>query len=102
MIKGIHTPGPWTVQDSTTIGKTGEWKGKVIGTYCLYSDNLWLGSFMPYGINGFTDAETAKHNATLAAAAPDLLEALIEVVRLSDKKHDAWDKAKEAIKKATI
>ncbi len=26
-----------------------------------------------------------------------LLEALKEVVRISDRKHDAWDKAKEAI-----
>jgi hypothetical protein len=27
-----------------------------------------------------------------------LIEALKEVVRISDRKHDAWDKAKEAIK----
>ena len=40
-------------------------------------------------------------NAKLIAAAPDLLEALIEVVRISDRKHDAWDKAKAAILKAT-
>lgn len=34
------------------------------------------------------------------AAAPDLLAALEEVVRISDRKHDAWDAAKAAIKKA--
>lgn len=30
-----------------------------------------------------------------------LIEAMKEVIRISDRKHDAWDKAKEAIKKAT-
>jgi len=43
----------------------------------------------------------AEANARLAAAAPDLLEALIEVIRISDRKHDAWDKAKTVIEKAT-
>ena len=42
-----------------------------------------------------------EEEAKLIAAAPDLLEALIEVVRISDRKHDAWDKAKAAILKAT-
>ena len=42
-----------------------------------------------------------KNAATAAAAAaPDLLAALEEVVRISDRKHDAWDAAKAAIKKA--
>ncbi len=36
----------------------------------------------------------------LLAAAPDLLEALKEVVALSDRKHNAWDKARDAIAKA--
>jgi hypothetical protein len=40
-------------------------------------------------------------NAKLIAAAPKLLEALIEVVKISDRNLIAWDKAKEAIKKAT-
>lgn len=39
-------------------------------------------------------------NTHLIAAAPDLLEALREVVRISDRKHDAWDQAKAAIAKA--
>ena len=29
-----------------------------------------------------------------------LREALEEVVRISDRKHDAWDRAKEALKRA--
>lgn len=40
-------------------------------------------------------------NAKLIAAAPELLEALIEVVRISDRNNIAWNRAKEAIKKAT-
>lgn len=39
-------------------------------------------------------------NARLIAAAPDLLAALKEVVALSDRKHDAWDKAHAAILRA--
>ena len=39
-------------------------------------------------------------NAKLIAAAPELLEALQEVIKISDRNHIAWDKAKEAIKKA--
>ena len=31
----------------------------------------------------------------------ELLEALIEVVAISDRKHEIWDKAKAAIAKAT-
>ena len=45
--------------------------------------------------------EEAEANAKLIAAAPELLEALIEVVRISDRNHIAWNRAKEVIKKAT-
>ena len=47
----------------------------------------------------FTDPPT-EEDAALMAAAPDLLAALEEVVRISDRKHDAWDAAKAAIRKA--
>lgn len=46
------------------------------------------------------ECSNAEANAILYTAAPDLLEALEEVVRISDRKHIAWDKAKAAIKKA--
>lgn len=39
-------------------------------------------------------------NAHLIAAAPDLLEALEEIVAITDRKHVAWDRAKTAIAKA--
>lgn len=41
-----------------------------------------------------------KANAKLIAAAPDLLEALKEIIELTDRKHTAWYKAKAAIAKA--
>ena len=58
----------------------------------------------------FGDCETNYHDAgnppepadaRLIAAAPELLEALQEVIAISDRKHDVWDKAKAAIAKAT-
>lgn len=39
-------------------------------------------------------------NAQLIAAAPELLQALQEVVAISDRKHEAWDRAHAAIAKA--
>jgi hypothetical protein len=44
--------------------------------------------------------EMARRDLTLAAVAPDLLEALKEVVAISDRDHDAWDRAKAAIARA--
>ena len=48
----------------------------------------------------YPDYDSSLANARLMAAAPDLLAALKEVVRLSDRKHDAWDAARIAIAKA--
>lgn len=42
----------------------------------------------------------ARANAKLMSAAPDLLEALQEVIAISDRNHIAWVKAKIAIEKA--
>ncbi len=38
--------------------------------------------------------------ARLMDAAPDLLEALKGILRITDRKHVAWDKARAAIAKA--
>jgi hypothetical protein len=38
--------------------------------------------------------------AALTAERDELLDALKEVVRISDRKHDAWDKAKAAMARA--
>lgn len=48
-----------------------------------------------------TICEVSRANARLIAAAPELLEALQQVVAISDRKHEAWDKAHAAIAKAT-
>lgn len=72
-----HTPGPW----------------KAFGTAVYFP-----------GIRGGFDLRSCPNpeaNARLIAAAPDLLDALKEVVRISDRKHDAWDAARAAIAKAT-
>lgn len=80
-----HTPGPWF-----PIEYAGFWD---LAQNPNYSDYSLL--------NEDNYGEEAQANAKLAAAAPDLLEALIEIIRISDRKHNAWDKGKEAIKKAT-
>lgn len=46
-----------------------------------------------------TSPET-RANARLMAAAPDLLEALQEIIAITDRDHAAWIKAKAAIQKA--
>lgn len=45
--------------------------------------------------------EQWEANARLIAAAPDLLEALIGVVRVADRATDEFDAARAAIRKAT-
>jgi hypothetical protein len=85
-----HTKGEWTASnvdegEQMWSIRTDEKQPDSDNTICGIWDN----------------SPTAEANAKLIAAAPDLLEALIEVVRISDRKHDAWDKAKAAIKKAT-
>lgn len=73
----------------------GEWSfGHNIG---VYSGETHIADIAAVN-NGFNETLA---NAKLIAAAPDLLEALIEVVRISDRNHEAWYKAKAAINKAT-
>jgi hypothetical protein len=57
---------------------------------------------MVFDSQGRIVAERCGYNdGHLIAAAPDLLEALEEVVAISDRRHNAWDKAHAAIAKAT-
>jgi hypothetical protein len=88
-MKTNHTPAPWEYKEDILSGNIDIVSAKREFITLIYTDS---------------DTELAKidiANAKLIAAAPELLEALIEVVRISDRKHDAWDKAKAAIKKAT-
>jgi hypothetical protein len=75
------TPGPWAVnqrKDNPEI-----W---------------WTGGMLIAGIVGCAEFDFA--NAHLVAAAPDLYESLSEIVALTDRKTDIWDKAHAALAKA--
>lgn len=98
-----HTPGPWRVSEqSPTIIKQDM---RMIGN----ESGVLIGSASGYTGSGFfpTDEE-AVANARLIAAAPELLEALEEVMSMlgselvKDTLGYEWhDKARAAIAKAT-
>lgn len=84
------TPGPWFITGSMTKYIEARIDGGMIQEVAACGPT--------HEDNGYGAQQNA--NANLIAAAPELLEALQEVVRISDRKHDAWDKAKAAINKA--
>lgn len=104
-----HTPGPWYVHDAVTHHyRTKE----QIGTYDIrtaphgcHDNSIWIGDVKPYGGDSFTDKETAKANAYLIAAAPDLLAVAADALDFIQT-HNHYvatgiiNKLKEAIDKA--
>ena len=76
----------WSVPDNDSVLESDD-DGKPYGSHAALISHHW-------------DKDVKEANKRLIAAAPELLEALIEVVRISDRKHDAWDAAKDAIAKA--
>jgi hypothetical protein len=82
-----HTPGPWRFDGHGINGNDGTRIAKVSNTN-------------PHQGDGRTRDTEFDATSRLIAAAPELLEALKEVVAISDRKHDAWDKARAAIAKA--
>lgn len=89
-----HTTGPWKVgnRNNCVVSESDESlsiRGAVGSDAIRY-----------YGGNLICES-VSESNAKLIAAAPELLEVLIEVVRISDRNHIAWNRAKEVIKKAT-
>lgn len=62
-------------------------EGYLVGGVCVWDDDK-------------DSEQEAIHNANLIAAAPDLLEALIAVVRVADRATDEFDMARAAIAKA--
>lgn len=68
-------------------------RANALGTYTVFHDHGET------SVNQVCQA--SLEHARLIAASPDLLEALEEVVAVSDRKHVAWDKARAAIAKAT-
>jgi hypothetical protein len=103
------TPGPWHVHDNTGVSEN----GNIIGTYDIKNSKdstgegvFWIGDTKPYDCSGFTDKATAAANAKLIAAAPDLLDALKELLECDYTSgthlYSAQAKAKAAIEKATL
>jgi hypothetical protein len=76
-LEGV-TPGPW----EATLGAS--------GMTAVEADNGTI-----------VASYVSEADARLIASAPDLLEALIEVVAIADRKTDAFDRARAAIAKAT-
>jgi len=88
-----HTPAPWQVRAwschaPTTVGIESTDRP---GWFDVVAECSGVGA-------RFTREQDA--NARLIAAAPELLQALKEMVAISDRKHDAWDAAHAAIAKA--
>ena len=93
-----HTPGPWLLRTAPTsaglchIVSAADWRGAFI-----YGDGLRKGVD-----DSLPKAQELAANARLIAAAPDLLEALQEMVRTFAKNHAlAVDVARAAIARAT-
>ena len=78
-----HTPGPWKIYSDHSHDVQIEAESTMIAD--LYTD----------------DVPEFMDNALLIAAAPELLEALIDVVRIADRKTTEFDAARAAIAKAT-
>lgn len=93
------TPGPWEalkgLHNTDMPVKNSGW-GTVANDDGLCICEVWQDIDMSVE----KGKQIAAANAHLIAAAPDLLAALKEVVTISDRKHDAWDRAKAAIAKA--
>lgn len=80
-----HTPGPWRVERHQ--------RGRIV---VVEPEGCTVAQIVANAGNRYV-----PHNASLIAAAPDLLAALLEIVAISDRKHDAWDRARAAIAKVT-
>ena len=90
--KAAHTPGPWQIEWNVAQG--GE------GHYITDSkDMAELSRIAAVLFHDDADGET-RANARLLAAAPDLLAALIGVVKVADRATVEFDAARAAIAKA--
>ena len=88
-MSGQHTPGPWSNKGRNQV--PGLPHSAVVATTLIarvYSTH-------------FGDDAQEEANADLIAAAPDLLAALIGVVKVADRATVEFDAARAAIAKAT-
>lgn len=84
-----HTPGPWTLGEAEhgDLGYTGH------GIYAARPggepwETVWLGQ--AHGVHVRVPLEYVEANARLLAAAPDMLQALCELVAEADE-HPGWE-----------
>lgn len=84
------TPGPWIVGETVKCNRG-------IRAIPIENNEGYVIAEAEYMRDHKGLRERTQANARLIAAAPELLEALKEVVRISDRKHNAWDKARAAI-----
>ena len=93
-----HTPGPWLIAESVVS------RHAVTNMRRIRSKNEGLEHGAVCDVYGIQDGSEASANARLIAAAPDLLDALIEIVSADDS-HELTQKhiesARAAIAKAT-
>ncbi|WP_156507271.1 hypothetical protein [Bordetella trematum] len=83
-----HTPAPWTQGHSPA------------GITCVWLDGATEPLHEMGRCTSWIDCNT-EANARLIAAAPELLQALIDVVRVADRATVEFDAARAAIAKAT-
>ncbi len=81
---GKHTPGPWEVFIDDSGGKWTGWPLSIDATSITDKTVVRTGGQFPYKWDAKTSQTEAIANARLIAAAPDLLEALMDAV-------DAWE-----------
>lgn len=90
-----HTPGPWlAVRDP---GHFHSLSTVVAGDVAKTNKRRR----MQVEVGGWASPAEQEANTRLIAAAPDLLAALIGVVRVADRATDEFDAARAAIEKAT-
>lgn len=101
------TPGPWIASDyycdSTTI-IDGSGFSVADAPRCIILQGWSDKGFQHWGDSSeahrWISEQEQRSNAKLIAAAPDLLEALQEVLRVADRATDEFDMARAAIAKA--
>lgn len=82
-----HTPVPWYAVERLTQDASNEWIGTVDilnKPNYTHDDIKILGYAVPYGGERFPTVDEARANGKLFAAAPDMLQAIIQAVSKLD------------------
>lgn len=102
MTQAQYTPGPWTYESDHTHRQFNiRMLGHLIGTRDEAKHICTINN-LPSHVLANRDPSIAEANARLIAAAPDLLEALEDLVNSFEKHRPKayWDAARTAIAKA--